>query len=209
MLMFRSWQQLVPRVSFSLALFSSLIVAQAQAGMPSTGPVPAQSEIQQDGGNNRVFLPLVLTNRVTALLRIDAGSDISYTDQAGNIWEADTVCDGRSNNHGDIPIANTSDPQIYRTERFRVTSCPIVVPNGNYQVRLHFAEIFYTRSGQRVFDVDVEGARIENLDVLAEVPRGTALVKTVDVTVADGLLDINFSPSPNEGLINGIEVFSR
>lgn len=34
------------------------------------------------------------------------------------------------------------------------------VANGRYRVRLQFAEISFTKAGQRVFDVYLEGARV-------------------------------------------------
>ncbi len=79
-------------------------------------------------------------------IRVNAGGP-AYTDTAGNVWSADTGF-----NTGtplswptNLAIAGTSDPTLYRTERWDSPSAPVMtysfaVPNGTYQVRLHFAE---------------------------------------------------------------------
>jgi hypothetical protein len=67
------------------------------------------------------------------------------------------------------------------------------VPNGNYTVRLHFAENYQPlfQVGQRVFDVNIQGALVfDNIDVFAEVGARTALIKTATATVTNGTLSI-------------------
>src|SRR4029079_1439357 len=87
-------------------------------------------------------------------------------------WLGDTgFADGNTvERAADMAIANTSDPAIYRTERFGVTSFSHPVPNGKYTVKLHFAETStaVTAAGGRVFSVNVEGKDIKDLDVIAK-----------------------------------------
>ena len=85
------------------------------------------------------------------------------------------------------------------------------VPNGTYQVRLHFAENYAPNFGVglRVFDVQVEGAlAIDNLDIWAQVGANTALIRTVTATVADGQINIAFIHGVEDPAINAIEVLS-
>ena len=113
-----------------------------------------------------------------------------------------------------LAIAGTSDPTLYRTERWDAPTAPVMtysfaVPNGTYQVRLHFAENYSANFGvgRRVFDVQVEGAlAIDNLDVYAEAGASTALIRTVTTTVADGQLNIAFIHGIEDPAINAIEV---
>jgi|GEM_PF-4784649 len=146
-------------------------------------------------------------------VRIESGSSDSYTDSAGNVWSADTGATGGGKaDRGSIAIGNTSDPRIYQTERWGVTRYDIPVYNGDYTVKLHFAETYtgITGSGQRVFDVNVEGVTIDDLDVYAEAGgRDIALVKTVDITVSDGEVDITFTAQTDSAMISGIEVLPR
>jgi hypothetical protein len=168
-----------------------------------------QATPQRAVGDFKVFLPLI--NRLVAPLRIDTAATTSYTDSNGNLWQADTgYIDGQVGNLGNIAIANTNDPHIYQTERYKLTGYALAVPNGSYQVRLHFAESFYTAPGRRIFSVNVEGTPISNIDVFAEAgATRTALIKTANVTVSDGQLNLSFTASVGETMIDGIEVIPQ
>jgi hypothetical protein len=197
MFMTRVWRRLAAEISVALLLAASLLAAQAT---PST---------RRAVGDFKIFLPQIVQLRPP--LRIDSAASASYTDTSGNLWQADTgFTDGQTGNLGNIPIANTSDPQIYRTERFRLTGYTLPVANGSYMVRLHFAESFYTAPGQRIFNVTVESTPINNLDVFAEAgATRTALIKTVNVTVSDNQLNLGFTAVVGETMIDGIEVIPQ
>jgi hypothetical protein len=86
------------------------------------------------------------------------------------------------------------------------------VPNGNYTVRLHFAENYQPlfQVGQRVFDVNIQGALVfNNIDVFAEVGARTALIKTATATVTNGTLSITLVHQVEDPFINAIEILSQ
>lgn len=146
-------------------------------------------------------------------IRINAGATASWTDSAGNTWLPDQGFDGgKTVNRGSIEIAGTTMPDIYRTEHYAMKAFSQAVPNGAYTVKLHFAETNakITTKGKRVFSVKVEDQEIKDLDVVAKAgaPK-TALVETVNVKVADGKLDIVFTPGVQSPEINGIEILPR
>ena len=95
----------------------------------------------------------------------------------------------------------------------------IPVADGEYTVRLHFAELWFGATGggsggvgDRVFDVSIEGQLVEdNLDVYAEVGADAMLVRTHTVNVSRGVLNIDFSALAGVGgnrhpIINAIEI---
>jgi hypothetical protein len=91
------------------------------------------------------------------------------------------------------------------------------VENGNYVVRLHFAEIYWGTpgagiskgAGARVMSVNLENQlRLVNLDLVQEVGAASALIKNIPVTVTDGKLNIDFSATVNRPMISAIEVYS-
>ncbi len=118
------------------------------------------------------------------------------------------------------PQTGLSEPyKTFRYSRSRQMSYDIPIPDGEYTVNLHFAELWFGATGggaggvgSRVFDVNIEGQLVEdNLDVFAEVGAQAALVKTHTVTVTGGVLDIDFSSLDAVGgtrhpIINAIEV---
>jgi hypothetical protein len=108
-------------------------------------------------------------------------------------------------------IANTVDDVLYKSERYRMKAYRFTVPqNGTYQVTLLFAEIYYTATGKRVFDVKIEGQRvIDDLDIYAEVGHDYAFSRTFQVNVNDGVLDIEFVKNIDSPKISAIEVVAK
>src|SRR5262245_42427823 len=147
-------------------------------------------------------------------IRIDAGATAQWTDSAGHVWLADAgFKDGETVTRDEsMKIANTSDPAIYRTERFGMTAFSQPMPNGKYTVKLHFAETSgaVSATGERVFSVSVEGTEIKDLDVWARAgAREKALIESVDVTVTDSKVDVVFTAKTQNPEINGIEIIGK
>jgi len=146
-------------------------------------------------------------------IRIDAGSDTNYVDSEGNTWLADQgFADGEVvTRDEDLPIANTKDPGLYRTEHYDMTSFSENVPNGKYTVKLHFAETYegITGPGDRVFSFNVGGQHeFKDFDVWVKAggPQKAYVVTVPDVEVTDGKLVITFTPNMQSPEINGIEI---
>jgi hypothetical protein len=118
-----------------------------------------------------------------------------YTDTLAQVWSADTgfiggYTAGTANN-----IANTADPKLYQTERYGDFTYQFNVPNGTYNVVLKFAEIYWTKSGQRIFNVSINGTQVlTSFDIVAAAGTAfTAIDKTFPVTVTNGQLTIQFT----------------
>jgi hypothetical protein len=76
-------------------------------------------------------------------------------------------------------------------------------------VRLSYAERYWTATGQRVFNVDVEGKRVSTkLDLYKMAPGKDAafIVPLYHVGVSDGTLTLDFRAVADYGAINAIEV---
>lgn len=144
------------------------------------------------------------------IVRIKAGLSASLTDSEGNVWLADqNFVEGETTERPDLQIANTKSPDIYRTERYSMTSFSYPVPNGKYKVKLHFCETFegITAPGERVFSFNVEGQEFKDFDIWVKAGGFLrAYIETVSVEVTDGKLDITFTPKVENPQINGIEI---
>ena len=143
-------------------------------------------------------------------IRINAGGE-SFTDAEGNVWSADVHFNGGRTFTKTNEIANTSDDSLYQSERFVGAdgnlSYDIPVENGEYQVTLKFAEIFFDGAGKRVFDATAEGQTVvDNLDLAGEAGKDAALDKTFNVTVTDGVLDLDFASEIENAKISAIEI---
>jgi len=143
-------------------------------------------------------------------VHIKAGPSASFKDSDGNEWLLDRAfADGETAERPDIAIANTKTPEIYRSERYSMTSFSYPVPNGKYMVKLHFCETYegITGPGERVFSFNVQGHEFKDFDVW--VKSGGALrayVETVPVEVTSGKIEISFTPKVENPQINGIEI---
>lgn len=164
-------------------------------------------------GQKPATCPCMSGKEPVALARVNAGAAAQWADNKGNVWLPDKgFVGGDTVDRGNIPIGNTDTPEIYRTEHYSMKSFSWAVPNGKYVVKLHFCETYdgITGAGQRVFDVDVEGVALKDIDVFAQAGGARrALVKTVEVTVNDGKLDITFTPKTQNPEINAIEILAR
>jgi beta-galactosidase len=173
---------------------------------PATQPAATQPAARADGN------PADQGQGKAGIIRIKAGTPVSITDADGNTWEGERgFTDGQTEDRSRMTIEGTSSPDLYRTERWGMTHFSVPVPDGKYAVRLHFCETWdgITAPGGRVFDVKVGDKQIKDLDVFKEAggPH-KPLVKTVETTVTDGKLDVQFveQPEHNHAEINAIEI---
>jgi gluconolactonase len=146
----------------------------------------------------------------SGIVRIRAGSTEAFTDPDGNTWLPDQGFEG-----GDVieraglEIENTENDELYRSERYSMESFSYAVPNGKYEVKLHFAETFegIYGDGERVFSFTVNGKEFKDFDVWAKAGGGLkAYVETVPVDVTDGKVTIKFTYNIENPQINGIEI---
>ena len=105
-------------------------------------------------------------------------------------------------------IAGTTDQGLFQDQRDDMDGYRFDVPNGTYQVDLHFAELQRDTVDRRRFEVSIEGDQVlPNLDVFDEAGgRYVALTRTFVVTVEDGHLDIGFDELDGHPIINAILV---
>jgi endoglucanase len=145
-----------------------------------------------------------------ATIRIKTGITKPLTDEQGVVWQADQgFADGETIERPDIAIANTKTPSVYRAERYSMTKFSQKLPNGKYTVKLHFAETYEGISGpgERVFSFSVEGKEFKDFDPVKKAGGALrAYVETVEVTVADGSLDITFTAKVENPEINALEI---
>jgi hypothetical protein len=118
----------------------------------------------------------------------------AYRDTLGQLWTADQGFTGGKTASTTSAIQNTSDPVLYQAERYGAFSYNLTVPNGNYTVLMKFAEIYYTKAGQRIFNVSINGTPVlTNFDIVA---TAGAPLKALDlsfpVTATNGAVNIQF-----------------
>lgn len=154
------------------------------------------------------------SSTVKTVIRIKAGVDNAITDSQGNVWKPDQGFAGGDTIARDdnLQIANTTDPVLYRTEHYGMDSFSCKIPNGNYVVKLHFAETFdgITGVGQRVFSFNVQGRDFKDFDVWKKAGGpNRAYIESVPAEVTDGKLHVTFTSNVENPEINAIEIIPQ
>ncbi len=148
------------------------------------------------------------------LAAINAGGP-AYTDPSDNLWTPDTGYYNlgmTSSISSSTDILGTTLDTLYHTDRWDSVQDPELmytfpVSNGNYLVRLHFAETYWTQPNRRIMDVEIEGVTVlADYDIIAAVGPMTADVREFATTVADDALNIEFIHNFENPKINAIEI---
>ncbi len=144
--------------------------------------------------------------------RINVGGP-DYVDTGGNVWFADRPLDAavgwgyidpgyhvatdRRASNSSLTISGTEDDELYFSSRNSVDRYDFLLQDGQYSVRLLFAETsgFVSGQNQRVFDVNIEGVTVlDDFDIFAASGAfATATVQSLGpFIVDDGVLTIEF-----------------
>jgi lysophospholipase L1-like esterase len=174
-------------------------VAAQAAGTARTGTITVA------GGGLTRTCKVVQSEKVD--LKINCGSTAIAGWQEDVAWK--TVSGGA--NGITTAIAETGDePQLmYQTRRYgsRVTY-HVDLPDGRYDIRLHFADLFASGPDRRIFDVKIEGATVlPNYDIVAAAgaPKQAVVEEFADVEVSGGL-QIEALAKKSTAQFNGIEI---
>lgn len=151
--------------------------------------------------------------------RVNAGSG-QFSDAQERVWGADAGFTGGTAGTKNFDMLGTTDDALYLKYRLAAAGAPFsyaipVGADGLYTVKLHFVEPYFGApggktsglAGARVFHVDVEGQRVlSNYDIYSQDGAAKAVVKTFNVTVTGGAVNINFTSVVNNAIISAIEV---
>ncbi len=147
----------------------------------------------------------------TPRYRIDCGSSSGASpftaDQYGSGGTLRTVT-----NAIDLSgVTNPAPQAVYQSERYGASTytIPNLTAGTQYTVRLHFAELYQTASGARVFNVAINGTTVlSNFDIYAQVgARFKAIVREF-TTVANGSgqIVVALTTVKDNATIAGIEI---
>jgi len=167
-----------------------LTVTAGSAAPPPSGPPPTNPP---PSGN--------------AVVMVNAGGP-SFTDASGNTWSSDYGFSGGNTSGTSANIAGTNSPTLYQSCRWGAFTYTFPVANGNYNVTLKFAEIYFTTPGGRVFNVAINGTPVlTNFDIVAAGGALTAVDQSFPVTVTNGQIAIQFSQgAADQPLVSGISI---
>jgi Malectin domain len=108
-------------------------------------------------------------------------------------------------------VTNPAPQAVYQTDR--VGNFTYTIPNltagATYTVRLHFAEIYWTAAGKRIFNVSINGTQVlSNFDIFATAGGADiAVIEQFSATAStSGTITIQFTTVKDNAQVNGLEV---
>jgi WD40 repeat protein len=165
---------------------------------PSAGPLKVNNTARPSSAG--ADLHWLLEQLVqSGIVRINCGGD-EYRGHDGAIWGRDRFFLAESTYVTQQDIQGTQDEPLYQSARTagsdRVLSdYHVPLPLGRYEVTMHFAELWWSEHhgspGYRRFGVVAEGQCV--LDDYRP-PNATADIKSFQIDVEDGFLDLEFIP---------------
>ncbi len=158
------------------------------------------------------------TDDLQVIYRVNAGGP-TISDPTGDWQAGETVTDyvdagvtwartvGVDVSGLDVAVPSLLFDTERSNRREGVVHWRLPVTEGEYKVRLYFAETYHGNRyvGARVFDVFVENESLTDLDIYSEVKGDAPLVKEFDV-VSDELLDIRLTRKVQNPSIKGFEI---
>ena len=145
-------------------------------------------------------------------ININVGGKSSQGFLADQSWNENTEYGYMEGTPSEYPsslqINGTELDSIYRSNRYGLVSYRVRVPNGKYNVKLMFAEEYFSVADKRVFDVYVESNLVQNnFDIYENANINTAYdIDVNEVEVNDGILEINLCAEKDNPQLNGLVI---
>ena len=151
------------------------------------------------------------TFNTLATYRINCGSSSAASPFAADQYGSGGTMHTVTNTITITGITNPAPQAVYQSERYGTSTYtfPNVVSSGQYNVRLHFAELYQTASGKRKFNVVINGTTVlSNFDIYAVAgARYKAVLREFTATAkSSGQIVINFNTVTDNATIEGIEI---
>jgi hypothetical protein len=167
---------------------------------------------------SKIILPLLL---LWSLLSAGCGQETTAQAQepatVGKYGYVGGIHASTRDRSGKTPISATRTPELYHSMKTGPGKYVVEVPNGEYEVRLHFIQaVREGKTDPRIpIDVFVEGKQVEEDLLVSDLRQDKAegfraLVKSYEAKVTDGKLDVEFpwQGPPRHGLC-GVEVIGE
>ncbi len=147
----------------------------------------------------------------TAIYQINSGGNATGSFAADEFFSGGTPFAG-TNAVTTSGVANAAPAAVYQTERYGNMSYSFtgLTASATYTVRLHFAEIYFTSAGSRVFNVGINGTQVlGNFDIFATAGANVAVVRDFTaVAPSSGTIVVQYTGVKDNAKSSGIELLS-
>jgi hypothetical protein len=179
------------------------------AGTSADGPFTIKAASSSIAGSATIWVGQAPTP--VAVYRIDTGSSSAVAPFSADTFATGGTMNAVTNTISTTGVTNAAPAAVYQSERYgnSTYTLPSLAASTPYTIRLHFAEIYWSATGKRVFNVLINGtAVLSNFDIYA-VAGGQFKAVVRDFTAtsnASGQIVIQFNTVTDNATIEGIEV---
>jgi hypothetical protein len=156
-------------------------------------------------------LPLTGTGVPAPIYRINCGSSSAVSPYAADQYSSGGTQHSVTNSINLSGATNPAPQAVYQSERYgNVTyTLPSLTASAQYTVRLHFAELYQTAAGRRIFNVAINGTTVlSNFDIYAAAGGNyRAVVREFTATAStSGQIVVKLTTVSDNASISGIEI---
>jgi hypothetical protein len=185
---------------------SGLFTAGSTAGGPFT--------VKATSGSVSGTASVTVSSTPTTVYRIDSGSSSAVSPFTADQFFSGGSTRSVTNTINTTGLTNAAPQAVYQTERYgNVTyTMPSLVAGASYTVRLHFAELFWTATGKRKFNVAINGTTVlSNFDIFATTgAEFKATLREFTTTAnASGQIVITTTTVTDNATVEGIEIIRQ
>jgi len=177
------------------------------AGTTSGGPYTVTALSGTVSGTGSVSVSAT----ATPIYQINCGSSSAVAPFKADQYSSGGTLHTVTNTVTTTGVTNPAPMAVYQSERYgNVTyTLPNLAASTQYNVRLHFAELYQTATGKRTFNVLINGTTVlSNFDIYATVgARYKALVREFTATPnSSGQIVVKLNTVVDNATISGIEI---
>jgi choice-of-anchor A domain-containing protein len=177
----------------------------------SASPVDATSFEMHVGGSAFFNWPITASAPSQTIYQIDCGSSSGVSPFAADRYYSGGTARKVTNGISTTGVTNPAPAGVYQSERYgnSTYTLPGLVAGALYTVRLHFAETYWTASGKRKFNVQINGTTVlSNLDIYATTGAiYKAMVREFTANAnSSGQIVLKFVTVTDNATIEGIEL---
>ena len=180
------------------------------AGTTAGGPYVVTATSGGISGTASVTITAITS---TAKYQINTGSSSTVSPFAADQYSSGGTQRSVTNAITVSGITNPAPTAVYQSERYgnSTYTFPNLTVGSQYKVRLHFAELYQTATGKRVFNVAINGTTVlSNFDIYATAGGNyKAVLKEFTATAnSSGQIVITFTTVTDNATIEGIEIWT-
>ena len=170
--------------------------------------LPSSSSSSRLSSSSSSSSSSIISTTPTLVYAINSGgAKVNYN---GVEYQADRFNTGGTVSTTTDNISNVAEGALFQSELYGTFGYAIPVTNSTYSVELHFAEIYHTTVGKRLFNVSVEGKQeMSQVDLYSLIGADAAYTYTVNnVQVTDGKLNIDLTTLTDNATLAGFAIYS-